>query len=134
MELPEQVWSVSSQTLELLVLEFGDLHWHGSHAHDEENNSQGVDISLSTLIGASSKHLWCHVAGCSNLAFNPSKALSSNEWNHKAEVCDLHSSTSLCEEHVVWLKVTMCHASVMEVVHGLEHLLEIVSADSLVEA
>lgn len=131
--LPEQIGSVGHQQLVMGVGRVGLGEWRVTSIQNEQDDTEGEQINLVTLVGLVHNQLGSHVGNCSQAGVEIAGTVTTSHRCSETEVSNLDVEL-LIEHDVFWLKISVSMALVVSVMHGLEHLLEVSTADSLLEA
>ena len=101
--------------------------------HDKENNPQCEKIHIVGLVWSLLEDFWSHVAWGSNSTGVASASISASNVASESKVNDL-DFILLTEHDVLWLQISVGHTIFVEIVKSSEHLLEVVTRESLVES
>lgn len=128
--LPEEVLSIVHEVLVVGVRGVSLLKWWVTGKQDEQDDAQGEQISLVTLVLVFLEELWAHVGHCAQVSLEEAASIPASGWGCEAPISNFDVEL-LIEHDVLGFQVTVTHAFVVCVVHRLEDLLEVSAADWL---
>mmetsp|Transcript_6366 Transcript_6366/g.8253 ORF Transcript_6366/g.8253 Transcript_6366/m.8253 type:complete len:428 (+) Transcript_6366:241-1524(+) len=129
---PEEVSSVHSKKLEVLVLRRCTLERRVTRVHNEQNNGGSEEIYHVSLIWLSLMNFRSHVALSSKFSLEHAAAVTALNRSGKTEVSDLNVEVFV-KQDILGLKISVSNTIVVDVVKGRKNLFEVEAADSFME-